>query len=46
MISRVLIVFGLATAIASSVLSDQMIVAGGIAFSVAVIWRVFKKLGL
>ncbi len=46
MLSRLLIVFGLATAVASGVLSDQMIVAGGLAFGGAVIYRVVKRLGL
>ncbi len=46
MLSRLLIVFGLATLIASSVLSDQMIVAGGLAFGGAIMYRVAKRLGL
>jgi len=42
--TRLLVVFGLAVAVASGVLSDQMVVAGGLAFGGAVTYRLFKHL--
>lgn len=46
MVSRLLIVFGLGVLVASAVLSDELVVLGGVAFGGAVMWRVVKRLGL